>query len=1123
MSDRNLVQRGAGVAVEFFEWIRDSLASDTARAAILADLGLQAGVAPPPLNIPDERLDSIDQYQQRQDVDFQAFLSTWGDIVAVLEAIDAFFSAGGADTQEKIEDATFQLVNVSATDFFRLRYPLIFLLARAADVLVRKPENVERALDLFDSEDGSTLSNVTLVPFALLFALWDKTGRPVARLFGADFELPERLQLYGWDEEENSPTPNGDALSKRMLSFLVQGRLQDPASGSTPGGSVTGKAGATMAWVPAEHGGPGLFMALHGSGEVAAPLSDNWNLKVKFASTGAVDFLIWDKITVNGPSDASASATIETSRKAELGPYIVAVAPGTRLELGKLSFSAQLGVADASIKAVASKSTLVLSMSDGDAFTEKAIPAREVRFDFDLGLGLSSSKGVFLEGGSGLTLSLPLNRSIGPVRLRQLHLALSGGASGNNVRMEFLATLDVKLGPITATVDRLGFLVAGPARDREPPTFDYQGPSGVGLVVDSEPVVGSGYLFADRDKGLYAGAMQLDIKGIVLSAVGLINTKMPDGSRGFSLLIIVSAEGFKPLNLPFCFRLVGVGGLLGLNRTADVEALRIGLRNRTLDGLLFPENPVVDAPRIISALQTVMPARDGQYMGGVMGKFTWGVPTILTLDLGLVLEFKTPVRLLILGQIRALLPHEKRPLVRLQMDVLGVIDWDRDEISIDAVLYDSHILTHELTGDMALRARWSNDPTFLLAVGGFNPSFSPPAGFPKLVRAALTISRGESTRLRLEAYFALTSNTAQVGARVELLVRAGGFSVEGYLGFDALFQFSPFHFVVDIKAGVTLKWHGRTLMGVDLELTLSGPSPWHAHGKATFKIWRFSKSCSFDRVCGAEDPPPALAAADPLPELLQALSDARNWAAELLPATSTVLTFREQAATGELLVHPGGELAVRQRVVPLGITIERFGNTTPSGDKRFTIEVAPLDGRVPVSVVPVLDFFAPAQFLEMSDGSKLRRPSFEKMEAGVRIGGGVSFGGENDPALLGVVPVEYETVIPGVDQDVREVTPLDATEDDLNELVMVAAYRSPARSVGRARYRSPGHGLGLAKARYLVASTSDLTPVALPGLEESAPSYTAAAQALWEHEQQDPGEKGRLQVITVFVAEGANS
>jgi hypothetical protein len=129
-----------------------------------------------------------------------------------------------------------------------------------------------------------------------------------------------------------------------------------------------------------------------------------------------------------------------------------------------------------------------------------------------------------------------------------------------------------------------------------------------------------------------------------------------------------------------------------------------------------------------------------------------------------------------------LLPHEDHVLVRLQMDVLGVIDWDRDEISIDAVLYDSAVLTQALTGEMALRSRWSGDPTFLLAVGGFNPNFTATLRVPELARVALTVNRGDSTRLRLESYFALTSNTVQAGANVDLLVRASGFSVEGLSG-----------------------------------------------------------------------------------------------------------------------------------------------------------------------------------------------------------------------------------------------------------------------------------------------------------------------------------------------------
>ena len=53
---------------------------------------------------------------------------------------------------------------------------------------------------------------------------------------------------------------------------------------------------------------------------------------------------------------------------------------------------------------------------------------------------------------------------------------------------------------------------------------------------------------------------------------------MPDGSPGFSLLVVITAEFATPIQLGFGFVLVGVGGLLGLNRSMNVEALAEGVR-----------------------------------------------------------------------------------------------------------------------------------------------------------------------------------------------------------------------------------------------------------------------------------------------------------------------------------------------------------------------------------------------------------------------------------------------------------------------------------------------------------------------------------------------------------------
>jgi hypothetical protein len=58
-----------------------------------------------------------------------------------------------------------------------------------------------------------------------------------------------------------------------------------------------------------------------------------------------------------------------------------------------------------------------------------------------------------------------------------------------------------------------------------------------------------------------------------LKAFALLTTLLPNGETGFSLLIIISAE-FTPIQLGFGFKLMGVGGLLGLNRTVKTDVLR---------------------------------------------------------------------------------------------------------------------------------------------------------------------------------------------------------------------------------------------------------------------------------------------------------------------------------------------------------------------------------------------------------------------------------------------------------------------------------------------------------------------------------------------------------------------
>ena len=136
-----------------------------------------------------------------------------------------------------------------------------------------------------------------------------------------------------------------------------------------------------------------------------------------------------------------------------------------------------------------------------------------------------------------------------------------------------------RLGPVTASFDKAGFALTADfvKPDANLSLFDldfgFQPPTAIGLDIDAKVVHGGGFLDLDREHAQYAGALHLEIEGFAsLSALGLLNTNIPGG--GFSLLVIITADGFKPIPIGFGFMLAGIGGLLGIHRTVNEDAVQ---------------------------------------------------------------------------------------------------------------------------------------------------------------------------------------------------------------------------------------------------------------------------------------------------------------------------------------------------------------------------------------------------------------------------------------------------------------------------------------------------------------------------------------------------------------------
>ena len=754
---------------------------------------------------------------------------------------------------------------------------------------------------------------------------------------------------------------------------------------------------------------------------------------------------------------------------------------------------------------------LLVSKEGADSFVGTLMPQDGLRAQFDVAATWTPA-GLQFEGSAALDIVIGQHLTLGPLLLESIAVRIEP-APGGVVHVEAGITGGAALGPLAVSVDRVGARATvglfpgnlGPL-DLQ---LGFKPPNGIGLVVDAVVVKGGGYLSIDIEKGEYAGVLELAIKEVVqIKAIALLTTRMPDGSPGFSLMLILTAE-FPPIQLGYGFTLNGVGGLAGVNRTIDPAALRAGLRTQALNSILFPVDPVRNAPKVVSDARAIFPPAPGRYVFGPVVKVGWGTPPIVAAQLGVVLEVPEPIRLVILGQLKVGLPVLELPIARINLDAVGIVDFERSELSIDATLYDSVLLVYTLSGDMALRLNWGAQPAFALSVGGLHPRYAPPPGFPALRRITLSLGASDNPRLTCEAYLAITSNSVQLGARAELQASAAGFTVRGYVGFDVLLILSPLSFEADMRAGVELL-RGRTvLMGINLRFTLSGPTPWRAVGTASFKILFFTVEFGFD-VSWGEDRPAIVPPADARTPLLAALRDSRSWGAALpAGAEQGVSLHSRERVEGAVVAHPLAALTLRQRVAPLNTTLERFGAAPPERWNRFAIADVAVDGQA-VSAAPVRDGFATGQFKTLSDDEKLSRPSFEPMDSGVDLGLEGGRHGRTSSA-----DVRYDTTL--VDdpeaEPLRIRRPFRPDAVAFGAQVMAgAAARSPILTGGDRRFAALKRGRVTSEVEgHVVVGVDDLRPrtdVAAAGV-----TLLDAERALAEHLAAHPADARRLQIV----------
>lgn len=726
----------------------------------------------------------------------------------------------------------------------------------------------------------------------------------------------------------------------------------------------------------------------------------------------------------------------------------------------------------------------------------------------------ATTREVTFDGSSGFSLDLPTRIQLGPLAFHTLQIRLSAGSTQASFRIGTSGS--AQLGPVLASFSEFG-LAAGIRLDGHPktPTLGFSPPTLLRLSVQVPSVTGSGLLEWQPDCGRYVGALRLQAVQLALAATVLLDTRgLPEGAP-FSLIAALVLQ-FPGIPLGMGFFLRGVGGFVGVHRRICFQLLAASVRRGTSRQLLFLGDSTQLLTESIVPIGEVFPAAVSRHFFGPAVQLDYGPPgtPFASVSAVLLLELPSPLRFALLGQVDAFLPSRQASVIELHADFLGVLDLGEHYVSIDASLNNSRIGPLTLFGDLAFRLGWGEQPYFLLSIGGFNPHFQAPSNFPTLRRLTLGYTAPNGlVRLRIESYFAITSNTLQLGARIEVQVRVEIATIDGALAFDALVNFSPFSFQIDFLASLSVSVFGTKLLAIHLEGTVKGPKPWHITGKARLSVLFIETTVDVDVKFGGEPSLEELPSVDPTDRLLEALRAPASWKGELMPGVSRPVSLSDATNSETPLFDPVGVPAVRQTIVPLNRKLDRFAEGRIGGPGRYDVRAARV-GTAPATQRPAHELFAAAQFEQMSDAEKLSRPSFEKMDAGALLASdAISVGPKSQGAGL------FEQIKLGAEE-----TPTTAT---LPSEQILASSRSGASSLRGLRVQGsdrfappPGSAprIALADELYVAVRRDSLRPS-----ERATPETAGAASALVQWLKEESGGASLFQVAPAFEATGGES
>lgn len=623
-------------------------------------------------------------------------------------------------------------------------------------------------------------------------------------------------------------------------------------------------------------------------------------------------------------------------------------------------------------------------------------------------ISLDTAQGFYLGDGRGNERAvLPMRLTFPGVELREVAFGILRNPAREFTGFELTTSIAAKMGDaVGMQVVGAGFVVdMDGVVDHHAMFADLpvtpRWPDAIGLRIQAGPITGGGFIQRgertykvggqDIKRVEFGGVVQLKVLKLGISAIVVL---APDP---FSLVLVIGVRFPTAIDLSMGFTLNGVGGILALNRGMDLDALQEGMKSHVLDKMLFPDDPVKEAPTLLDSVAHIFPPREGGFVIGPIVELGWGSQAkFVKLKVGVVIALPDP-KIVILGALRVQVPSEAAPITDIRADVFAAIT--ADYFKMFASMSGSKIAGFSISGDIGLFIGWTGEAAFELSVGGFHPDYAALVGtapkLGKLTPITIDLSPGGHDKdgkgkgpvtLVIKAYFAITAGSVQLGVDGRLNADFAVIAARAWVTLDMIFIWSPrFAFKIALEVGVEVDLLGFTFAKVILRGSLEGTSPFKLAGHITIDVWFLP---TFDEDLGpitwGDAPPPLLAKVDALAVLKGALDLPEAWKVTLPGHAAELVTLAEVSDVDGVIAHPLAGIEVSQAHVPVGVKIAHIGSSPVKAD--MVMMGAPSTDAGGAAAVSELKIpFPPGHFFDLEGEKLLARAGFEDMTGGYRV------------------------------------------------------------------------------------------------------------------------------------------